>query len=149
MQNDTVFDVDIISLVYGGDALGRLPDGRAVFVPGALPGEHVRLKLYESRPRFARGALLEVLQPAEDRIAPPHPGCPGCHYQHMTYPAQLRAKTAIVRDQFQRIAGFHNRRLPRSSPRRSNGATATRSSSTSARAGSWAFKSPARTRWCR
>lgn len=105
MTNDNIFEVDIISLVYGGDALGRLPDGRAVFVPGALPGERVRLKLVAGGQRFAKATLQEVLQPAAERIAPPHPGCPGCHYQHMTYAAQLSAKTAIVRDQFQRIAG--------------------------------------------
>jgi 23S rRNA (uracil1939-C5)-methyltransferase len=105
MTNDNIFDVDIISLVYGGDALGRLPDGRAVFVPGAVPGEQVRLRLVESRQRFAKAVLVEVLQPAGERIVPPHPDCPGCHYQYMTYPAQLRAKTAIVRDQLQRIAG--------------------------------------------
>lgn len=105
MTNENLFDVDIISLVYGGDALGRLPDGRAVFVPGAIPGERVRLRLVESRQRFAKAQLLEVLEAAPERIDPPHPDCPGCHYQHMTYAAQLRAKTAIVRDQFQRIAG--------------------------------------------
>ena len=102
---ETIFDVDISALVYGGDALGRLPDGRAVFVPGGLPGERVRLKIVEGGKRFARAVLQAVLQPSPDRIALPHPDCPGCHYQHMTYPAQLRAKTGIVRDQFQRIAG--------------------------------------------
>ena len=44
------FDISITTLVYGGEALGRLPEGSlrpglAVFVPGALPGERVRLRL--------------------------------------------------------------------------------------------------------
>jgi len=33
------------SLVYGGEAMGRLPDGRAVFVPYTLPGETVSMRL--------------------------------------------------------------------------------------------------------
>ncbi len=101
------FEVTLEKLVYGGEALGRLPDGRAVFVPYALPGERVRIKLVEEKRGYARAALEEVLEPAADRLSPrcPHFAvCGGCHYQHMTYPAQVIAKQAIVRDQLQRIA---------------------------------------------
>ena len=111
MKAEKEFEVDIVTLVYGGDAMGRLPDGRAVFMPGALPGERVRLRLVEDKPRFARGELLEVLQPSVDRLAVPpgdHAACGGCHYQHMRYEAQLKAKADILRDQFQRIAGIAN-----------------------------------------
>ncbi len=91
---------------YGGDALGRLPDGRAVFVPFGLPGEIVRLRLVEEKRDHARAELVEVLQPSPERISPRcrHFGaCGGCHYQHMTYAAQLDAKAAILRDQLERI----------------------------------------------
>ena len=37
------YDIQLTALTYGGDAIGRLPDGRAVFVPFALPGERVRV----------------------------------------------------------------------------------------------------------
>ncbi len=99
---------DLLALVYGGDAMGRLPDGRAVFVPCGLPGERVRLRLVEQKRGFARAELLEVLSPSPERILPgcPAANCGGCHYMHMTYPAQLAAKTAILRDQLQRIAGL-------------------------------------------
>ncbi len=102
-------EVELLTLVYGGDAMGRLPDGRAVFVPYGLPGERVRVRLGEQKKGFARGTLLEVLKPSPDRIQPPFEHiaqCGGCNYAHMTYPAQLAAKTAIVRDQLQRIAGL-------------------------------------------
>jgi hypothetical protein len=36
-QNE--FEVIPATCVYGGDALARLPDGRAVFIPFAIPGE--------------------------------------------------------------------------------------------------------------
>ena len=32
------YEIDFITPVYGGETLGRLPDGRAVFVPFVLPG---------------------------------------------------------------------------------------------------------------
>ena len=56
-------------LTYGGDAMGRLEDGRAIFVPFGLPGERVRVRLKEEKRGFARGKLVEVLEPSPQRIA--------------------------------------------------------------------------------
>jgi len=104
-----VVEVEVTTATYGGSCMGRLPDGRAVFVPFALPGERVRIRLSEEKRTYARGELLEVLRPAPQRIAPrcPHFGeCGGCHYQHMDYPTQVALKAAILRDQLQRLAGL-------------------------------------------
>lgn len=109
MPNQETYDIDILTLLYGGDAMGRLPDGRAVFVPYVIPGERARVRLIEQKKNFARGSLVEVLAPSPERIAPccaSFAACGGCHYMHMTYAAQLRYKTAILRDQFVRIAGI-------------------------------------------
>ncbi len=105
-EEPKTYDIQLTTLVYGGEALGRLPDGRAVFVPLALPGETVRVRLVEEKRRHARAELLEVLEPSPERITPrcAHFGlCGGCHYQNMPYSAQLEAKTAILRDQLERI----------------------------------------------
>lgn len=105
------FDISLEKLTYGGEAMGRLPDGRAVFVPFGLPGEKVRVELTEDKKNFARGKLLVVLQAAPDRIAPKckhFVECGGCHYQHIPYDKQLQAKTEILRDQLQRIGKIEN-----------------------------------------
>jgi 23S rRNA (uracil1939-C5)-methyltransferase len=105
-ENPETHDIQLTTLVYGGEALGRLPDRRAVFVPLALPGEIVRIRLVEEKRSHARAELLEVLEPSPERISPrcTHFGlCGGCHYQHMPYKAQLEAKSAILRDQLERI----------------------------------------------
>ncbi len=94
---------------YGGDAFGRDPDGRMVFVPFALPEERVRLELVEIHQRWVRARLIEILQPSPDRVEPrcPHfADCGGCHYQHLAYPAQLQAKAEIVRAQLERLGGL-------------------------------------------
>jgi len=110
-DNIKVFEVTLEKLTYGGEAMGRLPDGRAVFVPFGLPGEQVRVELAEDKKNFARGKLLEVLTASPDRIAPKckHFGkCGGCHYQNLPYEKQLTAKTEILRDQLQRIGKIEN-----------------------------------------
>lgn len=102
-------EVTIQRLVYGGDGMGRLEDGRAVFVPFTLPGERVRVRLVEEKRGHARGELVELLQASPLRIQPrcAHYGvCGGCHYQHIPYDAQLEFKTEILRDQLERIGGL-------------------------------------------
>jgi len=97
------------ALVYGGDAMGRMEDGRAVFVPFALNGELVRIRLTEEKPRYCRGEIIEVLRPSMDRIQPRcrhFSMCGGCHYQHLSYEKQLEVKTAVVVEQFKRLAGM-------------------------------------------
>jgi 23S rRNA (uracil1939-C5)-methyltransferase len=97
------------ALVYGGEALGRLPDGKAVFASFVLPGETARLRVREEKRGHVKTELVEILEPSPQRIAPrcPHFAiCGGCHYQHMPYEMQLSAKAEILRDQLQRIGGL-------------------------------------------
>jgi 23S rRNA (uracil1939-C5)-methyltransferase len=104
-------DLTVTKFTYGGECLGRLSDGRAVFVPFTLPGEKVRVRLTEEKRRFARGELVEVLEPSPERIKPRCPHftvCGGCHYQHMPYEEQLDAKRAILVDQLERIGKIGN-----------------------------------------
>jgi 23S rRNA (uracil1939-C5)-methyltransferase len=104
-----MIEVQLSNLVYGGECIGRLADGRAVFVPYGLPGEIVSIELSEEKKRFARGHISKIIQKSPDRIEPrcAHFGeCGGCHYQHMPYLYQISAKRNILIEQFQRIAGL-------------------------------------------
>jgi len=114
--------VPITGLSHDGDGVGRLADGRAVFVAGALAGELVEAVITEVRPRMARARLAAVPSaPAPERILKPrcpHYGpwpergeapdawCGGCQLQHLDYGAQLRFKTGVVRSALQRIGGL-------------------------------------------
>jgi 23S rRNA (uracil1939-C5)-methyltransferase len=107
----------LTTLIYGGDVMGRLEDpltgtgGRAVFVPFGLPGERVKVRLTEEKRNFARGEIVEILNTSPLRAIPRciHFGvCGGCHYQHLSYEEQLKAKTEILRDQLTRIGKIEN-----------------------------------------
>ncbi len=75
------------TMASGGDAVARDPDGKAVFVRGALPGERVRVTLVADHARYAVGTVDEVLEPSPDRITAPCPevarGCGACQWQHI------------------------------------------------------------------
>jgi 23S rRNA (uracil1939-C5)-methyltransferase len=105
------FEVSIQSLVYGGSGMGRLADGRAVFIPFTLPGEKVKARVKEEKKGFVMAETLEILQPSPQRIIPrcPHYGmCGGCHYQHIPYELQTGYKKEIFVEQLLRIGGIEN-----------------------------------------
>jgi tRNA/tmRNA/rRNA uracil-C5-methylase (TrmA/RlmC/RlmD family) len=95
-------------VVAGGDAIGRLTDGKVVFVEGAVAGEDVAVRIRQQRRDFARAELVEVLVPSPLRVEPPCPyvraGCGGCQWQHIDPAAQKDLKSAIVADALRRIA---------------------------------------------
>jgi 23S rRNA (uracil1939-C5)-methyltransferase len=105
------YEVSLTTLTYGGETMGRLPDGRAVFVPFGLPGEKVRVRLTEEKKNFARGEIVDILEPSKDRIQSRcrHFGdCGGCHYQNLPYEKQLSTKMDILIDQLRRIGKIEN-----------------------------------------
>lgn len=77
--------VTIASIGAQGDGVGEL-EGRAVFVPFALPGDRVRVRLGEARGEGIAAAALERLADGPGRVSPPcrHFGvCGGCQLQHL------------------------------------------------------------------
>ena len=89
--------------------VGRLADGRTVFVPGAIPGETVEIEITCDKGRFCEASLSAVLEPSPDRVAPacPHAGvCGGCPGRHIRYARTLELKRQIVSDALSRIGGI-------------------------------------------
>ena len=96
--------VQIEKPVYGGSFLA-LVEGKAVFVPLALPGEQARVRLVQSRSDYSTAEAEEIVSPSLDRVPPacPHFGvCGGCHYQHADYAVQLGWKKTILRETLER-----------------------------------------------
>ncbi len=111
---EAAVEVAVERIAVGGDGVGRDPDGRVVFVPGALPGERVVARVVETAPRWARAELV-ALRSADAsarsaRIVPPCAaavaGCGGCGWQHMTLDAQRAAKRAMVLEVLARAGGI-------------------------------------------
>jgi 23S rRNA (uracil1939-C5)-methyltransferase len=97
--------VDVESLAFGGEGMARI-DGKACFIPGALPGERVEVAEALRRRNYDRMRLLRVLRPSPDRRLPlcPHTAvCGGCVTPELKYEAQLAAKAVQVRECLARI----------------------------------------------
>jgi 23S rRNA (uracil1939-C5)-methyltransferase len=102
--------LQLTAMAHGGPALGY-HQRQVIFVPYGAPGDTVLAEIELSKKGWARARLLEVLTPSPDRVVPPCPhfgphACGGCQWQHLAYPAQLRHKTAVVRDQLARLGGL-------------------------------------------
>ncbi|WP_296975903.1 23S rRNA (uracil(1939)-C(5))-methyltransferase RlmD [Thermobacillus sp. ZCTH02-B1] len=88
---------------------------KAVFVPGALPGEVVKAAVARTEPNRLTADLVEIEKRSPHRVKPPCPvyeRCGGCQLQHMDYAGQLKAKEELVREAFARYAGLEGDPLP-------------------------------------
>ena len=106
-------EVRVEKLVYGGEGLGRLASGQAVFVSGVLPGELVRAGIVRKRKGIFHAVAEEIIEPSPDRVAPPCGGekqCTGATWPFIAYPAQLRLKQEILLDTLQRTGGMKPKR---------------------------------------
>lgn len=107
----TIGSVEVGPVAHGGHCVARY-DGRVIFVRHALPGEQVMLAITDtSHDKFWRADAVEILTASPDRVDPACPvsgpgRCGGCDFQHVALPAQRSLKTAVVREQLERLAGL-------------------------------------------
>ncbi len=108
VRRGQILELEIKGLTHDADGVGPA-GGLAVFVPRALPGEVVRVRVTEVRKNHARARLLEVTRPSPRRLEPPCPvyaECGGCQLQHLNARGQLEYKTGLVTDALRRLGGL-------------------------------------------
>ena len=95
----------IESMDLEAQGVAHRPDGKVVFVDGALPFEVVRANVHRKKDNWEKASLLEVIHASSQRITPgcPHFGlhagsCGGCKMQHMDAAAQMAVKQRALED---------------------------------------------------
>ena len=85
--------------------IARRPDGKVVFVDGALPGELVSATVTKRKNQWEAATLTAVHRESSLRVAPrcPHFGlhqgaCGGCKMQHLEASAQVAVKQRALED---------------------------------------------------
>lgn len=108
MQGGPVFTVAVEGLAYGGQGVARL-GGKAVFIPGAYPGDMVVAKVEKDKKSYAEASLVRIAVPSPGRVESPciYAGdCGGCPWIGLEYASQLEWKRRIVQEQLRRIGGL-------------------------------------------
>jgi 23S rRNA (uracil1939-C5)-methyltransferase len=103
-----VTPVRILRLATGGDGVGRMEDGRTVFVPRTARGDLVDLTDLRLHRRYAHARCSRILESSPDRVEPrcPHyvyDECGGCQLQHVGAEPQREARRSFVGDALRRI----------------------------------------------
>ena len=99
-------DITIEAVAAEGKAIAHSPDGQVVFVPFAVPGDIVDIRVIKKKKNYLEGIIAQMKKPSADRLDPfcRHFGvCGGCKWQPLPYPLQLEAKRRQVYDQLVRI----------------------------------------------
>ncbi len=106
-------EADIVDLSHEGHGVAK-PDGKAVFVADALPGERVVMKRVGRRRNYDEAVLEKVLAASPDRVPAecPHFGvCGGCALQHLAPGAQLAFKQAQLLENLARLGSVQPERV--------------------------------------
>jgi 23S rRNA (uracil1939-C5)-methyltransferase len=93
------------SLDLEAQGVAHKPDGKVVFIDGALPFEVVSAQIHRSKNSFEKGTLTQVHLESSQRVRPqcPHFGlhegaCGGCKMQHLHVSAQVAVKQRVMED---------------------------------------------------
>jgi 23S rRNA (uracil1939-C5)-methyltransferase len=85
--------------------IARKPDGKVVFIEGALPFEVVSAQIHRSKNSFEKGVVTDIHQESSQRVRPGcvhfglHTGaCGGCKMQHLDASAQVAMKQRVLED---------------------------------------------------
>ena len=104
-----VSTIYIAKNVYGGDGMGRLGDGRVVFVPDAFAGENVKAEIVEEKRHFVRARLVEVVEASPERLTSgqiavdlPHGPVPGMVYSGLSAKGEQAVKVQQLQEFFDR-----------------------------------------------
>jgi 23S rRNA (uracil1939-C5)-methyltransferase len=99
------------SLDIEAQGIAHRPDGKVVFIDGALPFEVVSARVHRKKNNWEAATLTEIHRESSQRVTPgcPHFGlhegaCGGCKMQHLHANAQVAIKQRVLEDNLWHLA---------------------------------------------
>ncbi len=114
MQKNEDITLKITDITSEGNGVGR-HEGMAVFVAGTAVGDEVLVKIVKLNKSYAYGKLIKILKSSPDRVEPEcdcYNQCGGCVFRHVSYEAERKIKSDIVKNALLRIGGIETRMEP-------------------------------------
>ena len=109
-----IYEAEICDYTAEGQGIARI-EGCVVFIPNAICGERVRVRIEKAQKTWASGKIVELLERSEHRVnreCPVAKLCGGCDFWHMDYEEECRLKQERVRQALERIGGVKVNELP-------------------------------------
>ena len=114
LTKNQIYEAVITDYTTDGQGIAHI-EGCAVFVPNAIAGERVRLRIELVRKTWAAGKMVEILEKSPHRVnreCPVAKLCGGCDFWHMDYEEESRLKADRVRQCLNRIGGENLEEMP-------------------------------------
>ena len=103
-KNDEIL-IEIIAVANEGNGIGKY-NGITVFVPFAVPGDVLKVKIVKVKSNFCFGKTIEIIKPSKLRIKSDCDNfekCGGCIFRNISYETELLLKQQRVYDAMLRI----------------------------------------------
>lgn len=114
MNKNDIIHLTIESMTNEGAGVGRY-GGMVVFVPFSAVGDELKVRIVKTGKTYCYGIIESIERRSDDRISPDckvFGKCGGCAFRHISYEAELRAKSEIIHSAFTRIGGLDPEFLP-------------------------------------
>ena len=109
-----IYETVITDYTAEGQGVAHI-EGCAVFIPNAICGEKVRVRIELARKTWAAGKITEILEKSPHRVnreCPVAKLCGGCDFWHMDYAEETRLKAERVRTCLNRMGGEALEQVP-------------------------------------
>ena len=114
LNKNQIYEAVITDYTDQGQGVAKI-EGCAVFIPNAIAGERVLVRIEKARKTWAAGKITEILEKSPHRVnraCPVAKQCGGCCFWHMDYEEEQRLKADRVRDCLNRLAGEQLEQVP-------------------------------------
>ena len=114
LEKNKIYEAVISDYTAEGQGVARI-EGCAVFIPNAIVGEKVTVRIEKAQKTWAAGKMVEILERSEhriNRVCPVAKLCGGCDFHHMDYAEETRLKAQRVRDCLNRMGGENLEEIP-------------------------------------
>ena len=98
VEKNKEYIVDVIDNGFEGEGIAKI-DNFAIFIPGAIKGEKLRILIVKVLSSHAFGKILEFIKESDNRIdvdCSTYKRCGGCNLRHVNYDSTLLMKQNAV-----------------------------------------------------
>lgn len=114
LVKNQIYEAEITDYTAEGQGVAHI-EGCAVFIPNAVAGEKVRVRVEKAQKTWAAGKIVEILEKSPYRVnreCEVAKLCGGCDFWHMDYAEETRLKAQRVKNCLNRIGGENLEEVP-------------------------------------